>query len=638
MTSPTEKAGSGQGTPPQSVLDGFATATDARLLIQENIYVCLGNGKFQQMVLMCSLLCFTVLVLHAFAYRLIGRPVDHWCHPPEELVDMPLQEWKNVAIPILPDGQFSQCTVYEPPVPGEDKNEHRQVVSCRWWDYERQGDSIVSAWNLVCGRRWLYTLSTSAYMVGAMVIVPLAGIVADRHGRRPTILLCSFTMLLASMAAALSQVFTMFLLARCLVAGTSSATGILVFIVLYEVTGNEHRTLYSILATTISAASAPPLLSIVALADPHWWLSHAFLVTTTALVATCCYYAIEESPVWLIDIRRVRLAERVLLRAAAQNGIDLAKAKATFKLLKTQLEKRDSATPTISTGTGTNKSTFSRQAVSVLISWFGVNFAFYATGLRKKTISSEWAMTAFVLQILLVIVIYNVIMKWGQRNALSMLLALLCLASALRAFIRTLNIPFPAAAIARLIVDNSASVAIAINYCYTTEVFPTGTRSMGLCVSYAVGRAGALLATLLDSLMADNLVVVDLVMTLLVFASATAIQWLPAIFIRKKKTDRTPQLTPDTEQQRKEALKASLNQGREPMGASFKTRKSRRRTTQSSGPTDVSPPSKTLSPASAPSPTTETVASPRSQKHSKRSKSGVSSEVASPPSQSPISQ
>ncbi|KAL3203234.1 hypothetical protein MRX96_042026 [Rhipicephalus microplus] len=74
------------------------------------------------------------------------------------------------------------------------------------------------------------------------------------------------------------------------------------------------------------------------------------------------------------------------------------------------------------------------------------------------------------------------------------------------------------------------------------------------------------------------------------------------------------------------------------MGASFKTRKSRRRTTQSSGPTDVSPPSKTLSPGSAPSPTTETVASPRSQKHSKRSKSGVSSEVASPPSQSPISQ
>ncbi|KAL1472243.1 hypothetical protein MTO96_039473 [Rhipicephalus appendiculatus] len=117
MTTPAPKAGSGQGTPSRSMLDGIVTASDPRPFIQENVYILLGDGWFQRMVLMCSLLCFTVVVLQAFAYRLIGRPVEHWCHPPEELVEMPLQEWKNVAIPILPDGKLSQCTVYEPPVP-----------------------------------------------------------------------------------------------------------------------------------------------------------------------------------------------------------------------------------------------------------------------------------------------------------------------------------------------------------------------------------------------------------------------------------------------------------------------------------------------------------------------------------------
>ncbi|XP_037515060.2 solute carrier family 22 member 7-like [Rhipicephalus sanguineus] len=467
-------------------------------------------------------------------------------------------------------------------------------------------------------------------MVGAMVIVPLAGIASDRQGRRPTILLCSFTMLLATVAAGSSQVFTMFLLARCLVAGTSSATNLLVFIVLYEVTGNEHRTLYSILAASVGSALATPLLSVVALADPRWGLSHAFFVTATAIVAVWCY-SIQESPVWLIDTRRVRLAERVILYAAAQNGIDLTKAKATFKALKQQLKKRDFTTPTVSIGTGSSASTFSRRAASVLISWFGVSFAFFGTGLREKTIGSHWAVAAFALQVLLLLFVYNVITKWGQRNALSMLLALLCLSSALCAVFHTLNMTFPWTALARLVVDTSASVAMTINYCYTTEVFPTTIRSMGLCVSYAVGRAGALLATFLDSLTADNFVMFDVVLTLLVFASCTAIQWLPEIFLHKKKAGQTTQPAAKTEQQRKEALKASLGEGIEPVGAKSKTRKSRRRATQSSASTDVRIPCGTTSPGLPCSPTSETGTSPRNAKHSKSNKTGVSSDVASPP-------
>ncbi|KAL1450351.1 hypothetical protein MTO96_027989 [Rhipicephalus appendiculatus] len=637
MTSPAEKAGSGQGSPSRSILDGFASASDARPFIQENVYIILGHGRFQRLVLLSSVLCLTVLLLHAFAYRLIGRPVEHWCHPPEELVDMSLQEWKNVAIPILPDGKLSQCTVYEPPVPGEDENE-RQVVSCHRWDYasDRRGDSIVSAWDLVCGRHWLYTLSTSAYMVGAMVIVPLAGIASDRQGRRPTILLCSFTMLFASVAAAFSQAFTMFLLARCLIAGTSSATNLLVFIVLYEVTGNEHRALYSLLAASVGGALATPLLSVVALADPGWWLSHAFLATATALAAVWCY-SIPESPVWLIDTRRVRIAERVILYAAAENGTDLTKAKATFKAFKTQLQKRHLATPTMSTGTGSSISAFRRRAVSVLTSFFGVSFAFYGTGLREQTVGSQWALTAFVLQVLLLVVVYNVILKWGQRNALSMLLAVLFISTALRAVVHTMDMAFPWTALAKLIVDVSASVAMAVNYCYTTEVFPTTIRSMGLCVSYAVGRAGALMSTLIDALTTDNLVMFDLVMTLLVFASGIAIQWLPEIFVHKKKAVQITQPAPDTEQQRKEALKATLDQDTKRISPKGKTRKSRRRGTQSSSSAGVQSACASLSPGSARSPTSETVTSPRKAKHSKRSKSGVSSGLALPPTQTPIS-
>ncbi|KAH7959637.1 hypothetical protein HPB49_012657 [Dermacentor silvarum] len=628
------KTGSDQAaSPSRSILDGFASSCDTRPIIQENVYVILGHGRFQRMVLFCAVLCLTVLLLHAFAYRLIGRPVQHWCHPPKELLHMPVQEWKNVAIPVLPDGRFSECTVYDPPVATENGSE-RRVVSCNQWEYngDRQEDSIVSAWDLVCGRQWLYALSSSAYMTGPMVFVPLAGIVSDHQGRRPTILACSFTMLFASLTVGASQVFPMFLVTRFLVAATSSATNLLVFIVLYEVTDNEHRALYSLLATSVGMVVALPLMSIVSMANPRWWLSHAFLVTVTAMAAAWCHM-IEESPVWLIDTRRSRLAERVILCGAAQNGVDPAKARATFKALRQQLEKRGTATPTPTTGSVTLV-TRRWRATSVLVSWFGVCFAFYGTGLRETALDGQWAVSAFTVQVMLLVAVYNGITKWGQRVTLSMVLALLCASSTFRTAVRHLNLAFPWTVLARLVVDSSAAVAMAANYGYTTEVFPTSIRSMGLCTSYSVGRAGALLATFLNSMISENSLVFDAVMTLLTFASGMAIQWLPEIFVHKKQVP-TQEVAAMTEEKRKQALKASLGQGTEAVTRKAKHRKSRSKPKQSGVSSNVQTPSGTVSPMATGSPSAQS-SPPKVVKPSKHNKATINSGAGSPPSRGPI--
>ncbi|XP_065289706.1 solute carrier family 22 member 7-like isoform X2 [Dermacentor albipictus] len=526
--------------------------------------------------------------------------------------------------------------MYDPPVPGENASE-RRVVSCNQWEYaaDRQEDSIVSAWNLVCGRRWLYALSESTYMIGSMVLVPLAGVLSDRHGRRPTILACSFAMLFACLAAGLSQVFPTFLVTRSLVAGTSSATFMLVFIVLYEVTGNEHRALYSLLAASVGPALVSPLMSIVSMASPRWWLSQAFLATVSAMAATWCNM-VEESPVWLVDTHRVRLAERVVLYAAAQNGIDLAKAKGTFKALKQQLEKREAASPTTTT-TSASVSTSSRRAVSVLVSWFGASFAFYGMGLRQTALDSLWAVSALMLQVVLLVAVYNGITKWGQRVSLSMVLALLCVSTTLYSTLHHLKATFPWIVLARLVVDSSAAVAMAVNCCYTTEVFPTSIRSRGLCVSYSVGRAGALLAAFLNSMFSDETLVFDIIMILLVFASGMAIQWLPEIFVFKKTQARKLEPAATTEGQRKEALKASLGQGTEAVAQKAKRRKSQRSSTYGATSPGTQAPPGMVSPMAEVGESSKYVPSTKNVKHSKPKKSGTSSGLALSPSRAPTS-
>ncbi|KAH7960812.1 hypothetical protein HPB49_023584 [Dermacentor silvarum] len=552
-----------------TVLQGFVQS-ETRDIIQENVYVILGHGKFQRQVLHCAIFSLVVLLLHAFAYRVIGRSVDHWCRPPDNLRDMPVQEWKNVGIPVLADGSFSKCTVYDPPVP-EGNEEERREVPCYRWDYDiaHKEDSVVSRWDLVCQNNWLYSLSSSVYTMGPVLFVPLAGVVSDRVGRRPTIMASAITMLFSCLGAGSSPSFGLFLVARLMVSATASATTLLVFIVLYEVTGNYRRVLYGLLATGVGPTVTPAVLQIMSLFRPNWKFSQAMLATATALVVAWCY-CIDESPVWLLAVGNIRQAELTVLQGARYNGVDLGKARATFKAFRRQLERLDMAA---SAGPGSDSNpenvlrvvNFRRRVASVLLSWFAVSFAYYGTSYRAMYMAEHWELTSLLLKALLFVAIYDSMTRRGHRATLSGVLMLLCASSAVMTAVVVWNVSV-AIPLLKIAVEGVSATAMCITYIYTTEVFPTTIRSMGLSVSYTVGRLGVLLATWLSYVAYHGVSLwLNLLTTILVFASALAIQWLPEVLVQNRKTkgESTPaQPAATVEQQREEAPKVALEQER----------------------------------------------------------------------------
>ncbi|XP_065296065.1 solute carrier family 22 member 15-like isoform X4 [Dermacentor albipictus] len=99
------------------VLTNFHRPEDTKEAVERALYAILGHGAFQRRIMACSLLSMVVLLCHSLAYRAIASPVDHWCARPAAFGAMPVPLWRNVAIPVESDGSFSQCTVYEPPVP-----------------------------------------------------------------------------------------------------------------------------------------------------------------------------------------------------------------------------------------------------------------------------------------------------------------------------------------------------------------------------------------------------------------------------------------------------------------------------------------------------------------------------------------
>ncbi|XP_077551289.1 beta-alanine transporter-like [Haemaphysalis longicornis] len=223
-----------------NVLPGFLKA-DSPTALTDNVYVILGHGRYQLFVACSFVLSAWMVLAHVLAYQLIGRRVGHWCRRPDNLRYLTQEAWRNVAIPLLPDGTLSGCTVYDPPV--EDEGAERHEVPCREWDYDDKGypDSIVSMWNLVCDRQWLYQFSFFLYMVGPVFSAPVAGAMADRFGRRPVIIALLWVFSFASIVSAIANSFFMFLTARLVISATSYAAFALLFILLYEVTDNEHR-------------------------------------------------------------------------------------------------------------------------------------------------------------------------------------------------------------------------------------------------------------------------------------------------------------------------------------------------------------------------------------------------------------
>ncbi|KAK8758776.1 hypothetical protein V5799_003594 [Amblyomma americanum] len=101
--------GSPDVSPKSGTLQEDCVGTESHTVLQESVYVILGHGWLQQLALLSTILSLILLLMHAFAYRLIGRPVDHWCQPPPDFRDLPVLQWKNVAIPVLADGNVQFC-------------------------------------------------------------------------------------------------------------------------------------------------------------------------------------------------------------------------------------------------------------------------------------------------------------------------------------------------------------------------------------------------------------------------------------------------------------------------------------------------------------------------------------------------
>ncbi|XP_077557239.1 solute carrier family 22 member 7-like [Haemaphysalis longicornis] len=500
------------GAPPQaSTLAGMTSPLEHILIF--------GQGRFQRLVLLCTMLAVFTSRVHGLASSDFALPVDHWCRAPAAYADLPLETWKNASVPAVDgtDDRHSHCFRHDPPFPVPENlgADNRTVVPCdAGWDYEPGAGerSIVSAWDLVCGRRWILSMLSAVYNAGGVLGGAGAGILADRVGRRPVLCILIFLLILAGVGTAFAHSILVFAGLRFVVSMAASSTIVTSTVLLFEVTDVDHRALFCALSIS-GAGVATAIYRELVMTFIHDWhmVQIAYMVPTSALVLAV--YLMEESPCWLLATARVHQGERVLLWAARVNKVDqdafktrLAALREEMKRQQQQLEhgRRGSFDAILSDqdvriSDLVANETLRNRSIIIFSCWC-IAFAMFYSLSTSEVMRASWVPRASLLVLRIIELPFNVyvLRRIGRRLSLAHSMAALsvvvgCLA-VVDVYRGSYALHWGVTVLWLLVFEFTVTTLFA----FSAELYPTVVRGAGVGFCYVSGRMGAIVGLFLN--------------------------------------------------------------------------------------------------------------------------------------------
>ncbi|XP_078685954.1 organic cation transporter protein-like isoform X1 [Branchiostoma floridae x Branchiostoma belcheri] len=461
-------------------------------------------GRYQKLAAVLIILVGPSVGATMFAQAFLAATPEHHCrlyhndssgmygHPSGRL---------NVSVPMENvDGtwRFSSCLMYN----GTDGTA-TGVTSCNHgWEYDQSiyHSTVVTDYDLVCGRHWLKVLGQSIFMVGVSAGGLISGTTSDRFGRRPTVLACILLQLSSGLAAAFTKDFIAFVVLRLLAGGAANGLFYVGLTLAIEVIGSSKRNAVG-MTISLSWAVGTVVLGGLAYFLRDWWSLQLALALLSAPLLSY-WWLLPESPRWLLSNNRTEEARVNIQKAAKFNKVtipDDVYDKLTIPKDKEPGKKsKKYSLIDLFRGPRLRMSTITMSSV-----WFATVAVYYALIIGSADLAGDPYLN-FVLGALLEIGLSLVglvaMEKWGRRPVVGGYLFLsgaACLAvaatpTAMQEVIRYLS----------LVGRCSIGVAFTTLTVYTPEVFPTVVRTMGVGVANMSSRVGGILSPFV-SLLAD---------------------------------------------------------------------------------------------------------------------------------------
>ncbi|KAL1481008.1 hypothetical protein MTO96_050555 [Rhipicephalus appendiculatus] len=417
-------------------------------------------------------------------------------------------KWLNQSIPIEADGSFSSCTMYDPPEQDENLG-NRTIIRCDVWNYAtNRVDSIVSQFDLVCDRRFLYDFSAMLPLIGIAIMSPIVGIASDRLGRRPVTLLLAITVLISSICCSLPAMYAFFVAMRVLSVSSANGAYLLTFVLVYEVTGNERRPLF----TPLTLRSGQ-----------H---RRAAVFPTIAFVLWCLH--LQESPGWQVATWRLNQAEaNVLVAVSLNRGVSVAAVKPTVEKTFHRLRQMENileqmASPMASSGIFETDLT-RRSATAAFFTRFTMCAIYYGLMIAEPLGGHIVEVAHVVLTAVAYVLIVDYTSNHGIQKTLTATLIALSWGGLSEAVLAVAEYG-AAVAVVHAVTKALALCALGLLMCYTGEVFRTQHRSAGVSMALSCGGLGALTGMCIAKYTGEELVFKAFVAAM-ALCSVAVMQW-----------------------------------------------------------------------------------------------------------------
>ncbi|XP_042237281.1 steroid transmembrane transporter SLC22A24-like [Homarus americanus] len=330
----------------------------------EDILNKLETGPWNWIIFLLCSLWGVFGAMQAVATAFLSPTIDHWCSVPE-LTNWTKEQVWSFSLPRTTVGgvpHHSQCEMYVRNyshlvgVAWEDRfhyfpDESAEVEAlptqpCPSWEYDTHTfhSTLISEWDLVCGRESLRSVIQSIFMFGIFFGAPLGGYFSDRFGRKRVMGGALWVFILVSTSGSFSPYYQLFLLCRFLMAFTGTIVYQTSYILAVEACTMSQRSVVGIMFS-VPFAFGCMLLPGIAYYIRDWRHLHlAISFPVVLLIANTII--LPESPRWLLQNGRWAEAEKELQKAARWNSsktFDHSWLLATITQMKVEAENKDSS-------------------------------------------------------------------------------------------------------------------------------------------------------------------------------------------------------------------------------------------------------------------------------------------------------
>ncbi|XP_064411384.1 solute carrier family 22 member 7-like [Latimeria chalumnae] len=467
-----------------------------------------GYGRFQLWPQVHVCLTRIILPLHFLLHNFLGAIPSHHCTIPdlEALANLTQEEKLVVSIPRDPEGTFSSCKVFSKPQfhlllsnssQGADNDSSVEQCQHGWvYDHSQFTSTIVTKWDLVCEKKGLNQLTATLFFVGTTVGSLVFGILADKYGRKPLILLSFILTALFGLMSAFSTSYLMFAVGRTLTGFAITGLSGVCLGLCMEWVDVKHRTFAGALSTLFWSLGCISLALLAYLIRD--WRQLLLVATSPCVIGIILYWWIPESARWLLATGKTEKAHRYLSRCAKINR----REKFTIKPISLrQIVKEEDTDRNYSSLDLMRTPQIRKRSIILGITWLGVALTYYGISFNIRDFGLDMYLTQLVfgaIEFPAKLAIYFLLDRIGRRHCVGWMLILTGILLGVNIFVPNgLDIVRSVFGILGKGFSEAAFFSIII---YTVELYPTVIRQNGIGYTAVLARIGGSVAPLLSLL------------------------------------------------------------------------------------------------------------------------------------------